>query len=165
MQEVIFSIGHHLEDMAMTAKKQMGLSMRYQFFGCCGISPRIASDVNESNARFFYRYRKRFGEAVPSFAIVYISIDGIERGNILQTLSKQKRTYVSTMENSLACSQIMRITLVPITVSIGENTYSRHDGLDKRIRPHTPSLSQKALRKRIVSTSGGYPLQRDFFLF
>ncbi len=76
--------------------------MRYQFFGCSRVSPRVASNVNESNARSFYRYRKRFGEAVPSFAIVYISIDSIERGNILQTLSKQKRTYISTMENSLA---------------------------------------------------------------
>ena len=85
-------------------KKQVGLSMRYQFFGCSRVSPRVASNVNETNACLFYRYGERFGEAVPSFAIVYISIDGIERGNTLQTLSKQKRTYISTMENSLACS-------------------------------------------------------------
>ena len=102
MQEVIFSIGHYLEDMAMTAEKQVGLSMRYQFFGCSRVSPRVASNVNETNACLFYRYGERFGEAVPSFAIVYISIDGIERGNTLQTLGKQKRTYISTMENSLA---------------------------------------------------------------
>ena len=88
MQEVIFSIGHHLEDMAMTAKKQMGLSMRYQFFGCSRISPWVASNVNESNARFFYRYRKRFGILAPSVAIIDISIDGIERSDVLQALSK-----------------------------------------------------------------------------
>lgn len=88
MQEVIFSIGHHLEDMAMTAKKQMGLSMRYQFFGCSRISPWVASNVNESNACFFYRYGERFGEAVSSFAIIDISIDGIEGSDVLQALSK-----------------------------------------------------------------------------
>ena len=70
MQEVIFSIGHHLEDMAMTAKKQMGLSMRDQFFGCSRISPRVASNVNESNACFFFFFLERFGEAVSSFAVV-----------------------------------------------------------------------------------------------
>lgn len=88
MQEVIFSIGHHLEGMAMTAKKQMGLSMRYQFFGCSRISPWVASNVNESNACFFYRYGERFGEAVSSFAIIDISIDGIEGSDVLQALSK-----------------------------------------------------------------------------
>lgn len=88
MQEVIFSIGHHLEDMAMTAKKQMGLSMRYQFFGCSRISPWVASNVNESNACFFYRYGERFGEAVSSFTIIDISIDGIEGSDVLQALSK-----------------------------------------------------------------------------
>lgn len=101
MQEVILAIGHNLEDMAVTAEKQMGLSTSDQLFGCSRISPRVASNVNDSNARPFYRYGERFGEAVPSFAIVYISIDGMKRRNVLQALSKQRGAYISTMKDSL----------------------------------------------------------------